>query len=86
MNLDDNSKKYWLDSNSSNNFTDNLGAGIGYKINDKWVTDFSYQHHNLGQIKNSSKILENTIGETIEPAVSTFKVNSFNLGISYYFN
>ena len=86
MNLDDNSKKYYLDSNSSNNFTYNLGAGIGYKINDKWVTDFSYQHHNLGQIKNSSKILENTIGETIEPAVSTFKVNSFNLGISYYFN
>lgn len=86
MNLDDNSKIYILDSNASNNFTFNIGAGIGYKINDKWVTDFSYQHNNLGKIRNSSKVLENTMGDNIEPPISTFKVNSFNLGVSYYFN
>jgi hypothetical protein len=50
------------------------------------AADFNYQYHNLGKIKNSSEVLKNTIGETIGPPVSLLGVNSFSLGISYYFN
>ena len=86
INLDDNSKKYTLDSNKSNNFTFNIGAGLGYKINEKFSADFRYEYTDLGKIKNSSKVLENTIQENIESPVSSLKANSFHIGFSYYFN